>query len=330
MTIYGPGLGTLWRLLESYGVDPRLVIREGDYSPDEESGSTHRVSFEQYDRLRTQAAELVGDPRIGLRSAEHLHPSNFGALGYAWMASSSLLTGINRLIRYGRMFNEHETWSIEEGPQEIVITAQLSSSAGRPDEVADALLAGMTALCRMNFGQEFNPQAVTMIRPSPEDPGPWFSFFRCPVCFSSDANRLILSTEKATKPLTGSDPQMVAVHERLIERTLAGLDRDDIVSRTRIEIMDQLPSGDVNEESVAAALNMTKRTLNRKLKQQGETFRSVLTGVRKELVRDYLHDPRLNLTEIAFLLGYADSSAFSRAFRRWFGRSPSQARAGGG
>jgi len=327
VTVYGPGLGTLWRLLESYGTDPRRVISESDFSPDDPSISRHRLSFETFDRLRTEAAELIGDPVVGLRSADCIHPSHFGALGYAWMASSSLITGLHRLIRYGRMFNEHEIWSIEEGPVEVVVTAELRSPAQRPDEVADALIAGMTALCRMNFGAELNPEKVTLKRVAPKDPSPWFSFFKCPVSFSSDANRLFLSTAKATKSLAGSDPEIVAVHERLIERALAGFDRDDTVNRVRVEIIDQLPSGGLSEESVASALNMTTRTLNRRLKEHGETFRSVLTGVRRELVRDYLNDPRLNLTEIAFLLGYSDSSAFSRAYRRWFGQSPSEARA---
>lgn len=330
MTIYGPGLGTLWRILESYGVDPRSVIGESDFSPEIEGRAGRRVSFDRYDELRTHAADLIRDPLIGLRSAEHLHPSHFGALGYAWMASSSLLTGIRRIVRYGRMFNEHETWSVVEGPAELELTAVIDLEVRRPDEVGDALIAGMTALCRLNYGQELNPERVTLTRSAPEDTGPWFSFFRCPVIFGSDANCLVLSAKKAAKVLPGSDPQLVSLLERVIERSLASLDRDDIVNRARVEIVDQLPSGDVSEVSVAEALDMTTRTLHRRLRDRGETFRSILAGVRKELVRGYIGDPSLNLTEIAFLLGYSDSSSFSRAFRGWFGQSPTQMRRSAG
>jgi len=328
LTIYAAGLGTLWRVLESYGFDPRSVIGESDFSPGGQAPTGQRVSFERFDTLRTAAADLIGDPLIGLRSADHIHPSHFGALGFAWIASSSLLTGIWRVVRYGRMFNERETWSVVEGPAELELTAVLDPAVQRPDEVGDSLIAGMTALCRLNYGQDLNPERVTLTRPAPEDPGPWFSFFRCPVVFGSDGNRLVLSMKKATKFLPGSDPQIVALLERVIERSLASLDRDDIVNRARVEIVEQLPSGDVSEQSVAKALCMSKRTLHRRLRERGETFRSVLAGVRKELVQGYICDSSLDLTEIAFLLGYSDSSAFSRAFRRWFGRSPSQARAG--
>lgn len=327
MTIYGPGLGGLWRLLESYGFDPRQVISESDFSPGGRGHGGNRLTFERYDLLRTEAAELIGDPLVGLRSADHLHPSHFGALGYAWMASSSLLAGIHRLVRYARMFNENETWSIEEGAQDLVLTAELSVPPRRPWEVADSLIAGMIALCRINYGQDLNPERVTLVRPAPEDPGPWFSFFRCPVIFDSDANRLVLSMKKATKSLPGADPQLLAVHESVIQRYLAGIDHGDIVNRARIEITDQLPSGGVSENSVARALNMSKRTLHRKLRDEGETFRSVLAGVRQGLAAGYLEDRTLSLIEIAFLLGFSDASAFTRAFRRWHGKSPSEVRA---
>jgi len=327
LTIYGPGLGTLWRILESHGLDPRLVIAESDFTPGDHGRRNNRLTFERYDLLRNRAAEMIGDPLIGLRAADHLHPSHFGALGYSWMASSSLLTGFHRVVRYGRMFNEKETWTVEEAADELIVTAELAAPPLRPHQVADSLIAGMTALCRLNYGKDFNPDRVTLTRPAPEDPGPWFSFFRCAIDFESDANRLILSITKATKPLPGADPQLEAMHESVIQRYLAGLDRADIVNRAKVEITDQLPSGGVSEESVAQALNMSKRTLHRRLRDRGETFRSLLAGVRQDLVTGYLEDDSLSLTEIAFLLGYSDASAFSRAFRRWFGKSPGDMRA---
>ena len=303
------------------------MIGESDYTPGRDGRAHFRLAFDDYDRLRTTVADLIADPAIGLRSADHIHPSHFGALGYSWLASSSLLTGFRRIQRYGRMFNDRETWQIEEGENEVVMTLQISAPIRRPDEVADSFLAGLTALCRLNYGQHLSPDRVTLTRPIPDDPSPWFSFFRCPVDFASDANRPVLSMRKATKPLSGADPQLAALHERVIERYLASLDHGDVLTRARVQIIDQLHSGDLTEETVAGALNMTPRTLHRKLQEHGESFRTLLAGVRKNLVKGYLGDPDLTLTEVAFLLGYSDASSFSRAFRRWFGTSPSASRA---
>jgi AraC-like DNA-binding protein len=90
--------------------------------------------------------------------------------------------------------------------------------------------------------------------------------------------------------------------------------------------MDQLPSGRVTEGDMAGLLNMSTRTMHRKLRENKETFRSILAQVRRDLARRYVGDRDFSITEVAFLLGYNDTSAFSRAFRSWFGRSPTEAR----
>ena len=193
MTIFGPSLGTLWRTLESYGIDPRLVLDESDYTPGLEGRAQLRVPYDEYDRLRAKAVDLVRDPAAGLRSADHIHPSHFGALGYSWMASSTLLDGFRRIERFGRMHNDNESWRLGEGPEEVVMTLEISAPVRRPGVVADSYIAGLTALCRLNSGREFNPDRVTLVRATPEDPGPWFGFFRCPVEFASDADCLAIS-----------------------------------------------------------------------------------------------------------------------------------------
>ena len=103
-------------------------------------------------------------------------------------------------------------------------------------------------------------------------------------------------------------------------------DRTNILNRTRLQIMEELPTGTVTEDGTARALHMSKRTLHRKLRENDETFRSLLTQVRTGLAERYIGNDSYTVTEIAFLLGYTDTSAFSRAFRTWFDRSPTQAR----
>jgi AraC-like DNA-binding protein len=91
-------------------------------------------------------------------------------------------------------------------------------------------------------------------------------------------------------------------------------------------IVEELPSGRATEEQVAEALSMSRRTLHRRLREHGTTFRGILAQTRQELARRYIGDARYSVTEVAFTLGYADTSAFSRAFRGWFGISPTEAR----
>jgi AraC-like DNA-binding protein len=114
---------------------------------------------------------------------------------------------------------------------------------------------------------------------------------------------------------------------RMVVEYLARVDRDDIVSRARAEILDQLPSGTASLESVASALNVSTRTLIRKLGDENESFKNLLATIRRELGEKYVLDKGLSLTEISFLLGFSETSSFSRAYKNWTGQSPRAHRA---
>ena len=114
--------------------------------------------------------------------------------------------------------------------------------------------------------------------------------------------------------------------EILFIRYLAALSNDDIVHRTQTAIIDLLPSGQVSDEKVARKLFLSERSLQRKLQQTGTSFRKLLDTTREELAKQYIQDPSVDLTEIAFLLGFSEHSSFSRAFKRWTGNTPSETR----
>jgi AraC-like DNA-binding protein len=107
---------------------------------------------------------------------------------------------------------------------------------------------------------------------------------------------------------------------------LAQLDQDHIIQKVKAVIIDQLPSGNVTDETVARELYMSSRKLQRQLRNDGTTFTTLLTEIRQDLAQRYLREQHISLTEIAFLLGFSESSAFSRAFKRWMGVTPSEYR----
>jgi AraC-like DNA-binding protein len=96
----------------------------------------------------------------------------------------------------------------------------------------------------------------------------------------------------------------------------------DFIIALRKTLLRLLPSGDMGVDKVAAALNISRRTLQRRLAEQGTQFLQILQELRAELAQQYLADERLSITDIAFLLGYMDQSSFSAAFRGWYGLSP--------
>ena len=116
MTIFAPLTGMLWRTLEAYGIDPRRVIKEEIYQPDGAFRMGARIPYSAYDQILEKAVGLINDPTVGLKSAEYLHPSHLGALGHAWLASSTLKTAIARAQRFSKMFDERLDMQIIEKP----------------------------------------------------------------------------------------------------------------------------------------------------------------------------------------------------------------------
>jgi len=326
MSIFAPLVGILWRTLEAYGFDPRTVIKESVYQPDAEIGLSQRISRSTYNEILKSAAALIDDPTVGLQASKHLHPSHLGALGHVWLASATLKTAIERGQHFSRMYDEQVKILISEEPGIFKVAYHVDASGPIVDLIMDSNLACLLKLYRLNFGETLVPVYVHMRRSPPPDTKPWNDLFGVTVQFDQSENCLAITSRDANKNLIGSNPMLVALHEDVIKRQIAELDRSDIVNRTLSAIMEQLPAGGVNEVTVAAAMNMTTRTLHRKLAEKGISFRSLLTSARKELVKRYLDEPSYSITEISFLLGYTDTSAFSRAFRRWYGKSPTQAR----
>ncbi len=326
MSVLAQSVGILWRVIESYGLDPAPLFEKAGVSLTWPVEPGTRMPYDDLDHVRADAAAASEDPAFGLRTASCLHPSYLGALGYAVLASDTLRTAFERIHRYVRVLNDQGHFDLEEtagGVRAIISVDQGSRNTAVRD---DGQLAVLVGLCRINAGEDFEPLEVSLRRSEPEDRSPWDDFFRCPLHFDAEANAVTVSTADLDEPLPSANPILAQMNERVVVQRLAQLDRDNVTGRVRGAIMEQLPSGDVSDESVAEALHMTPRTLHRRLKEDGETFRTVLKSVRQDLAEQYLADPTLTLTEITFLLGFSEMSSFSRAYKHWHGQSPSEAR----
>ena len=131
-----------------------------------------------------------------------------------------------------------------------------------------------------------------------------------------------MSCEYVDKRLPSSNPLLAEINDQLMVKYLAQLDENDIIQRVKAIIIELLPDGKISDVKVAKQLNMSNRTLQRKLQDKGMTFKEVLTDVRKGIAMKYIQDSQLTLTELSFQLGFSGMSAFSRAFKNWTGQCP--------
>jgi AraC-like DNA-binding protein len=129
--------------------------------------------------------------------------------------------------------------------------------------------------------------------------------------------------------LSGSNASLAFHNDQLAQAILADLKKHDLRARVYARLIEYLPAGDCSREKVAHSLNMSESAFQKKLKAEGTSYQEVLDETRAELARHYLGKSGLSISEAAFLLGFTDSSNFSRAFKRWTGKSPSEFREGG-
>lgn len=326
MSVYAPLLGCLWRTIESYGADPGLAIDEALYRPGGKKLSLDRVKFSDFNDALHRAIDLVKDPALAIRTAQFTHPSSFGALGHAWLVSFNLRSALKRTERYQRMVDEKSDIKVLELPDRVCVTYRMLRKRVTPDAIGDFHQAQLLAMCRLNFGSKLEPIEINLSRSKPADPDPWINFFGPAVRFDQADISLVLSNEQADKPLTISNAELAIIHDKSIQQYLLTLGRNNILNRSRMYLTELLPSGRVTEDGLARELNMSTRTLHRKLRENNMTFRSLLEEVRTDISGRYIRNHNYSVTEIAFLLGYTDISAFSRAFKSWFGHSPTDAR----
>jgi AraC-like DNA-binding protein len=148
-------------------------------------------------------------------------------------------------------------------------------------------------------------------------------FFGCPVLFDQEYNALTFDAALLEDRLATADERLRRIMVRVIERTLRELpDPDEFLHKARQLVVDNLPHGTISIADVAQRLGMSSRTLQRRFAHYGMTYDRLLDQTRYGLSMSYLRQPMLTVTDIAFLLGYTDISAFSRAFVRWNGLTP--------
>jgi AraC-like DNA-binding protein len=319
----------IWKLIEANGHDPEALFRDAGIDPDLLNKPGARVPYASVNKVWAKANAVIDDPCFALNSHKYWHPSYFHALGYAWLASHTLRDAFNRSFRYLRVVSEKPFLKLEEDSDGFMSIFNFDLLGMRIPAQIDMGMAMTLHMCRLNYGEDLKPLSVNFVHAEPPCAEEYVALFKAPVRFSSNRNCLTLSLADVDKYLIGANPQLARLNDQVMIEYLGKLDMDNIVDRVTAVIIDMLPSGGVADEKVAKQLNMSVRSLQRRLKEVGTTFHTLLEGVRKNLATTYVRDQDIELGEVAFLLGFSDQSAFSRAFKRWTSYSPSELRKSG-
>ncbi|HMJ12046.1 MAG TPA: AraC family transcriptional regulator [Polyangiaceae bacterium] len=314
---------TIVDALVASGADAAVVLEAAGFDAEALRDPNARLPLTATGRLWKAAAEHMGDPAFGLRASRYVRPTTFHALGYAVFASSSLRDALHRLVRYSRLVSDAMDLELETTATTARLCFVLVSKDMPPaPEALDAVMSLIVRTCRTLTDRSFSLLKVEQRRPEPLDTTPYARFFRCPVEFGAALDALTCDAVVLDQPLPAANPELAEHNDGLIRKYLAEMGQDTLLNRARAVLAEQI-AADASPVALAGALGMSVRTLQRRLQEHGTSVAELLGDVRKELACAYLRDKTYSVTEIAFLLGFEDSSGFARAFRRWMGQSPS-------
>ncbi len=312
------------RTLESYQIDSKEVFESMDLPPEPYKNPDARIGKEVMVELWTELERLTNNPCVGFEAGLNFHATNIHAVGYAWLASSTLREALERLVRYQRLISTAAEMDLLEDADGVHL--QIDPSPGI-DLGDDASFTAVITMCRDLAYPEFKAKSVHMMRPEPQCSRKLADFFQCPVEYSANLDKITFTAEAVDEQLTRPNPALAQASEEVAREYLANMDKKDVVARARVAIIDHLPDGEPSRREVASELAMSERTLARRLSDREYTFSGLVDEVRGQLAKEYLRQSRFSVTDVAFLLGFSDQSNFARAFKRWTDESPTDFRA---
>ena len=287
-----------------------------------------RIPFAQLVALYEKAAELTGDDNFGLHIGETVNPSAFDVVGYCALNSSTLGAAFARVARYHSIWTDGALFTLETtGETSAIVYRYLESSIKEHRQDSEMTLATVTTLCRNIATPDFALTSVEFQHAEPVDVSEHQRLFACPVKFAASLNRLSFPSSYLSLPIAKADARLCAVLDRHAEELLAKFPpRDSLIEQVRNLIAGEFRGGEPSLERIAGHLGLTPRTLQRKLQELGTSYNDVLDQMRCQLAMRYLREPQMAICEVAYLLGFSESSSFHRAFKRWTGVTPKEFR----
>ena len=318
----------LWRLLESHKIDPDGLFRQAGLDPSLLKESRTRYQSDLVRKAWVEASRLTKNENIGLEATKFYTPLDLQALGVTFLSSTTLMEALQRMERYESVLNSKLYFTIVESERRVDFLIEAPVEVPEGMRIAeDILMSIVLDLCRRGLSSSLDPVEAAFTYPEPRNTGEHFATFRCPLAFSQSVARISFRAEDTRRTFTASNRELAVSNDQILNSMLKDLQSSDLVSQVKRAIIHDLPSGTPSESEMAKRVFVSSRTLQRKLADEGTNFRAILLEVRQELAEQYISDKNIPLAEISYMLGFSDTSSFSRAFKRWTGNTPNVFRA---
>jgi AraC-like DNA-binding protein len=313
--------------LESLRVDWRALLWRCGIEPALLADPEARIPHDRFQRVWSAAGEFTGDPCIGLHAGEHIHAHAVNLFGYLMLSSATLGSGVRRVARYQRVLLGVPMIAIDDSGAAVRLRVGMEHDEPESRAIQAEYLAALV-LRIMGWVSEtdIRPMEARFEHSPRGEISEYRRCLRCPVKFSADRNELLLDARTLDRPSIHADGTLARVHEEFAQQLLASEGEAAVTGRVRRALAENLESGAVDLASVARQLGLSARSLQRRLAEEGTSFREILESLRREIARQHLEKHVTPIAAVAYLAGFSEVSAFTRAVRRWFGRTPARLR----
>jgi AraC-like DNA-binding protein len=311
-------------VLRDLGANPAELLAEVGIELALFDNPDNLLSFSARGRLLEHCAARTRCPHLGLLVGQRASLQSLGLVGSLVKYSPDLGTALRTLVRFFRHHTRGAKATLTVEGQLAFFGYQFVRPGTKgADQVGDGALAVMLNIMQSLCGPGWKPSQVTLAHRKPDDVEPFRRLFRAPLLFDAEQNALVFLAEWLTYRLPVDDPELRRQLTKQI-KALEARHRDSFPDQVRSVLRAALLTDRSDADDIASLFSIHRRTLNRRLNEDGISFKDLVEEQRFEIARQSLLDTDLQVGDVAALLGYADASAFTRAFRRWSGTAPAE------
>lgn len=283
-----------------------------------------RIPFEVHERLWELAHQASGDDLLGLKCGMGSRPGSFSYLGHMAINSATVGDALESLQQYQNVSCDGGQWRLQRQEQHTIISFDpVNPHKPSSHQRACATLSAHVTLGRLLVGEVFSPLYANFTEKKIQQANAYETFFACPVQFSASSNQLVFARSLESLAIPHASQEILEIMTYKAAAVVERRSKNGSFSGKLAQLLSSsLPKPDLDYSWVSAQLNVSPRTLQRKLLHEGTSYQQVLDDTRHKLALEHLKQPLLTVTDIASLLGFTEPSAFYRAFKRWQGGTP--------
>lgn len=325
-TILASDLRVITRYLNSQQLDPDAALTAAGIDSGTLSEPRGRVPAMRVGELLNQLVAQYPDRNLGLALAQHHHMTDTHVLGLTAIASETSLDALRRLIRYQALVSSQEPLSIAETDDAVTLSKATAQTAVAEHVIQVFLFAVVLSAIRNISGFQGDIIDVSFTGAAQGPEADYRAVFGPRVRFSVTEAQLVLPRAVLEQPISTGNVDILTTNEPLLASLVRAVRENNLPAKIKLAILDQLPDHTLTEEEAAASQNMSLRTFQRRLEDEGTRFRALLDQTRTERAESLLGDPLCSLSEVGYHCGFSEQASFSRAFKRWTGKTPSEYR----